>query len=165
MNRVAASDRLYGEPARPYAAFVLYRDMGPQRSTAAVGRELGKSKTLMDRWSAHWSWVERVEAWGAEQARVRLQAQFDEAVASGQRQALLAQRAQLALSQPTRALMARMQEDPDKLLGELKALQASELLALIAVCTRALKPAVEIERLARGMTTSTIAVRPDVASA
>ena len=34
-------------------------DLGPQRSLAAVGRELG----IMERWSSRWSWVKRVEAY------------------------------------------------------------------------------------------------------
>jgi len=48
------------ESAQALAAFVCYRDMGAVRSTVKVGRELGKSTTLMDRWSAQHNWVERV---------------------------------------------------------------------------------------------------------
>ncbi len=42
-----------------FQAFVIYRDMGPERSLAAVGRKLGKSKALMERWSSRHGWVLR----------------------------------------------------------------------------------------------------------
>lgn len=50
---------LPGESARAHAAYRLYRDQGPSRSLAAVGRELGKSGALIERWSARWRWVAR----------------------------------------------------------------------------------------------------------
>lgn len=56
-------DRQPGESSPAYDAFLVYRDLGNARSCAAVGRKLGKSTTLMDRWSGRWSWVERTEAW------------------------------------------------------------------------------------------------------
>ena len=46
-----------------WAAFVVYRDMGPQRSTAKTARSLGKSKTQMDQWSSKHGWVARVHAY------------------------------------------------------------------------------------------------------
>lgn len=55
------------ESTPAYAAFVAYRDMGAERSCAKVARELGKSCTLVTRWSARHRWVERVTAWDAEQ--------------------------------------------------------------------------------------------------
>ncbi len=47
------------ESAQALEAFVIYRDMGVERSTAKVAQRLGKSKTLMDRWSGWHRWVER----------------------------------------------------------------------------------------------------------
>ena len=44
-----------------FQAFVVYRDLGlGMRSNAKVSRELGKSVTLMNRWSSRWDWVKRV---------------------------------------------------------------------------------------------------------
>jgi hypothetical protein len=40
--------------------------MGAERSTAKVARALGKSKTLMDRWSGQDGWPARASAWDAE---------------------------------------------------------------------------------------------------
>ena len=37
--------------------------MGADRSIRAVSQELGKSKTLIDRWSRTHNWVERCRAW------------------------------------------------------------------------------------------------------
>ncbi len=67
-------ERLPRESRQAYGAFGLYRDMGPhERSHVKVGRELGKSVTLINRWSSHWSWVKRADAWDAEQERIRLE--------------------------------------------------------------------------------------------
>ena len=48
------------ESAKAFAAFALYLSMGPERSTAAVGKALGKSEGLMERWASRWRWTERV---------------------------------------------------------------------------------------------------------
>ncbi len=52
-------ERQTGETADAFAAFATYRDMGADRSLAKVAHRLGKTKTLMDRWSAQWQWVGR----------------------------------------------------------------------------------------------------------
>jgi hypothetical protein len=51
------------ESPEAWEAFALYRDMGVERSTAKVGRALGKSTDLMDRWSRNHSWVARCMAY------------------------------------------------------------------------------------------------------
>jgi hypothetical protein len=43
--------------------------MAYQRSLAAVGWKLSKSRTLLSRWSAAHGWVERVAAWDAHNDR------------------------------------------------------------------------------------------------
>ena len=47
-----AWERLENESSRAFEAFSAYRDLGPQRSLAKVAETLGKSKALMERWSA-----------------------------------------------------------------------------------------------------------------
>lgn len=59
-NGVRAWERQQGESDKAYEAFVVYRDMGSERSLRAVGQALGKSKALMERWSSKWNWPERV---------------------------------------------------------------------------------------------------------
>ena len=56
-------ERQNGESAQAFAAFSAYLEMGPERSIRAVSQELGKSKTLIDRWSRTHNWVERCRAW------------------------------------------------------------------------------------------------------
>ena len=53
------------ESAKAFAAFSLYLNMGPERSLAAVGGKLGKSKQMMEKWSKKYAWSERVQAHGA----------------------------------------------------------------------------------------------------
>lgn len=53
-------ERQLGEGWKAHDAFIAYRDLGLTRSLAAVGQKLGKSTTLMERWSARWNWAERV---------------------------------------------------------------------------------------------------------
>ncbi len=62
------------ESAKAFAAFALYLSMGAERSTAAVGRALGKSEGLMERWAARWRWTERVSAHAAHLAAVEREA-------------------------------------------------------------------------------------------
>lgn len=57
-------DQLPREGGKAYAAFKAYLDMGPERSLAQVGRKLGKSKALMERWSRRYDWPGRVQAYG-----------------------------------------------------------------------------------------------------
>lgn len=60
-----------GESARAYEAFRTYRDLEPSaRSIRRVAQELGKSATLVGRWSSTCRWVERAEAWDREQDRL-----------------------------------------------------------------------------------------------
>lgn len=63
-----------GESDKAYAAFSLYLSMGPERSLAAVGRKLGKSDTLIERWCSRWRWVDRVAAHAAHLAVVEREA-------------------------------------------------------------------------------------------
>jgi hypothetical protein len=56
------------ESAKAFAAFSLYLNLGPQRSTAAVANKLAKSEQLIRRWSAKFGWTDRVAAHGAHYA-------------------------------------------------------------------------------------------------
>lgn len=51
------------ETSPAYEAFRTYLNQGASRSTANTARELGKSKTVVDKWSGQHSWVERVRAY------------------------------------------------------------------------------------------------------
>jgi hypothetical protein len=62
------------ESNKAFAAFSLYLSLGPQRSTAAVAKQLAKSEQLIRRWSAKFDWTARVAAHGAHLAIVEREA-------------------------------------------------------------------------------------------
>src|SRR3954451_20303377 len=64
-------EKLPQESEKSWYAFVCYRDLGVERSTAKVGQRLGKSKAPMARWSSRNNWVERVAAYDVDQDRIR----------------------------------------------------------------------------------------------
>lgn len=65
----APYERQEGESIKAFEGFKLYRDMGIDRSLAKVGEKLGKSDTLISRWSSKNNWVERVQAYDDEMDR------------------------------------------------------------------------------------------------
>src|SRR5215204_1885271 len=62
------------ESAKAFAAFSVYLSMGAERSLAAVGRKLGKSVGLIERWSRKFDWSGRVQAHGSHMAVVEREA-------------------------------------------------------------------------------------------
>ena len=69
------------ESAKAFAAFSLYLSQGAERSTRAVGKQLGKSEGVIERWAAKFDWRNRVAAHTAHLATVEREA--IEAVARG----------------------------------------------------------------------------------
>lgn len=63
-------ERQDGESAKAYQAFCKYLDMGEKRSIRAVAQQLGKSATLMARWSSTWHWPDRVAKYEADLRRL-----------------------------------------------------------------------------------------------
>ena len=62
------------ESAKAFAAFSLYLNLGAERSTREVGKQLGKSEGLMERWAAKFDWRNRVAAHAAHLATVEREA-------------------------------------------------------------------------------------------
>lgn len=123
-------DRQPGENAKPFEAFVIYRDLGPGRSLPQVAEKLGKSATLIERWSAANDWVKRATAWDAEQDRIARQEQLDEIVKMRKRHAKIAEKALDKVSQ------ALDMVDPEHLSN--------------ADISRLMETASKLERLSRG---------------
>ncbi len=69
------------ESNKAYAAFSLYLSLGAQRSLREVARKLGKSLTVIGKWSSKFDWPARVTAHGTHLAIVEREA--IEAVARG----------------------------------------------------------------------------------
>ena len=70
-------ERQRGETPKAFEAFAIYRDM-EDRTLQKVAVQLGKSTTLMSRWSSKYDWKKRVGAWEAELDKQARQAQVDE---------------------------------------------------------------------------------------
>ncbi len=118
------------ESSQAFAAFAVYRDLGPARSVTKVARELDKSRALVGRWSRQFAWVMRATAYDREQDRLFLAEQAQARKEIARRHAKLAQAVQSKA-------VARLQTlDP-------RELSPSELLRYIQV-------AAEIERRAVG---------------
>lgn len=71
-------ERQKGETPQAFEAFSAYRDMGSKRGLRSVAQRLGKSLTLISRWSSAWEWVERCRAYDNDLERQeRIQAAKD----------------------------------------------------------------------------------------
>lgn len=64
-----AWERQKGESAQAYEAFDHYLKQGDSRSLRKVAQELGKSATLISRWSSQWHWQERLRQYTNEVRR------------------------------------------------------------------------------------------------
>jgi transposase len=60
-----AWNRRPGESAKAYEAARIYFEMRAARSLAGVAKNLGKSVSLVERWSTRWAWVDRATAFDA----------------------------------------------------------------------------------------------------
>jgi hypothetical protein len=69
-----AFEQLPKESAKAFAAFSLYLSLGAERSTREVGKKLGKSEGLIERWAAKFDWRSRVAAHAAHLALVEREA-------------------------------------------------------------------------------------------
>ena len=67
-------ERKERETSKAYGAFREYLDLGPQRSLVKVAERLGKSKTLIERWSRRYDWPGRVLAYSSHLAVLERQA-------------------------------------------------------------------------------------------
>ena len=126
-------DRQYGESGRAYQAFCTYRDMGVDRSYAAVAQKLGKSKTIIDRWGSRWRWVERVAA-------------YDTYLETEARKTAEDERKKMAKRHAQQAMMFQ-----EKVIKRLQALDPKEI--PVSTLIAMFDTAVRVERLSRGEST------------
>lgn len=84
-------ERQSHESPQAFEAFAVYRDLGPARSVTKVARELGKSRTLLGRWSRQYAWVMRAAAYDRERDRLFLAEQRQARRDIARRHAKLAQ--------------------------------------------------------------------------
>ena len=122
-------ERQQGESVKAFQAFAAYLDMGEERSLSRVAQQLGKSKTLIARWSSAYEWVERVaqyESYLRREAYKKAQKKADE------------------MARRHIAIAVKMQEKAYRALGNTDptCLEVKDMIALI-------KEAAKIERITR----------------
>lgn len=62
---MASWDRQKDEPPKAFARFTIYRDLGPDRTLAKVGKIADVSAACCEQESAKWNWVSRCDQWDA----------------------------------------------------------------------------------------------------
>jgi hypothetical protein len=147
-------DQQPGEGAKPFAAFVVYRDMTP-RTLAETARVRSRSLTLMARWSKQHNWVERAKAWDREQDRrkqvERTRAQADDVRKMYDRHSQQVQAAVQALMLPVMAVLRRMQDPTTQ--QQIMTMADTDLSFVLQLAQRSaavLPNLMEVERLIRG---------------
>ena len=135
------------EGAKAFAAFSLYLGLGPERSVAAVGKRLGKSGSLLERWSKRFDWPGRVQAHAAHFAAIERDA--TEALVRGKSAEWLKRQ---------QALREREWQMHEKCIAAaergLKAfMEREKVYANLADIARMLEVASKLGRLASGMAT------------
>ncbi len=134
-----------------FEAFAIYRDMGTDRAIDAVARELGKSHTLMGRWSKRWQWVDRIEAWGHHEDRARQAAYLKGVRDMSGRQARQAATAASALLSPASAIIKRIQKANSDGEDPFENLSLEKLIDLVRSVAPMIIQMLEAERIARGL--------------
>jgi hypothetical protein len=133
-GKIESSERQESEGSKAYAAFLRYRDQGEGRSYARVGQELGKSKTLIERWGKQWDWQHRVYVWESDQELERQRQNRKAILEMNGRQARIAELCQ-------EKIMAKLRSMDEH---EVASLSVTEMARLLAV-------SVAIERSSRGL--------------
>ena len=117
-------ERQPNETAQAFTAFTIYRDYGVKRSHQKVAQELGKSRTLISRWSSQHSWVDRAQTFDTEQDRVWLTERRELLRKTAQRNAKIAAAAMARVAEKVMSLttadldvnsMARLMDAASKL--------------------------------------------------
>jgi hypothetical protein len=117
-----------------HEAYLRYRDRGPKRSLKWLAEVLGKSLSLLKRWSALYGWREKVAAWDRQQ--LEREHELARLAADGSRERRAANAAQLERVAMA-ALRSLMVKDPET--GEVrfdKRLAPGEIAALLRVACR-----------------------------
>lgn len=81
--------RRSGEPGMAYDAFLIYRELGPTRTSTEVARIVSKQSSLIRKWMGKWEWQMRCALWDEKMLARRDEAALGEAAAMGRRQAQL----------------------------------------------------------------------------
>lgn len=154
-------EKQYGESAKAFGAFTVYRDLAPaDRSLREVGIRLKRSSSMIERWSAAFQWVRRVGAWDSEVDRIRRERQLDQVRQMADRHAAKLIALQEVVSYPTNLFLQKLQaarkSGDAALIGQfqLDHLDPSQLLAMATGAARVMPALIQSERLVRGEPTA-----------
>lgn len=142
------------ESDEAWQAFTRFRDMPLPRRVVSVARELGKSKTLIERWCQRWQWQERVRCYDnalEQKAFAELQRQRVEFRKRAANQARA--KAQTLMMPDVRLSQMLAQMPVERLLEGMTALQ---LIALSSKASLALPGLLKAEALALGEATERV---------
>lgn len=147
-------ERQLGESAEAFAAFALYRDLGPDgRSVRKTARSLGKSGSLVSRWSADHAWPSRAAAWDLETDR-HAQAELRADQIEARRRHAMTLKSHLQASELlTIAFLEKVADNPEIL----KNMDADQLAGAMIRAARVAPRLVVAERLTLGISTENIA--------
>lgn len=140
-------------------AFVMYRDMGNDRSLRGVGQALGKSTALIERWSREDGWLLRVASWDAEQDRIRQKAAKEELERITKKHARALESTITVLMQPAIKLADEIEQNGGaEFLNEADSITLANLAAQVS---KQLPALVQASRLVHGVSTQNVEVKSD----
>lgn len=155
-------ERQPGEGTKAFAAFVIYRDLGRDRSLVKVADELRRRKeergekgggrpgsipTRLSTMSSQWRWVARSAAWDEEEDRLRLKARVKAVEEMAERQATYGMLMQQVGVLKLQKLREAVQEDDSAVSGPL--------------AVKMVEAGSRVERLARGEPSEIVGQGPD----
>ena len=116
-----------GESKKAFDAFVIYRDAGVARSYTLVSQQLGKSRTVVERWGRTWHWVTRIAAFDREQDREKLLAEKEQRLKALARQRSIAVTMQTVAGFAAQDLLNRYRktQELERLVAEEVAMRAA----------------------------------------
>lgn len=145
-------ERQKGESRQAFAAFAAYRDQSPKRSLRQIAKALDKSSSLIARWSSHWFWQRRVDAWDAFQDERKRFAQLEVIEEMSRRHAQTVSAAITVHSLPIKETLKRFQMDE----RALEMMELEDIIKLALVSAKNLPSLVQSERLTRGASTENV---------
>lgn len=126
-------ERQEGESKQAYEAFTVYRNLGITRSLKEVANQLGKHRSLIERWSKNNNWVDRAQVFDDEMDRRAILQNEQE------RKEMIIKHTEIARRMLEKVKIAVEALNPETL-------TANEIVKLFEI-------AVKIERLSRGEST------------
>lgn len=154
MARRPPWDPLDREGGKAYAAFTLYRDLGPSdRSINRVVSEGKCSRGQAGEWSGKYKWVERARAFDLYVDQRQREKAIRRILSTNERIADVGEAFRDLMTLPIRAFLARMDggEQEAALMQELSEMPADRLLWLATQTARILPQIVEVEQRALGV--------------